>query len=304
MPTLGADNLQQINLEVAEVFGLATVSRNEKWDQVMRQKTPGRKDEKVTIVKLDNSVSNVADGGAYQPSTVKEIGAYTITQKIYKDSVTLGDFAEEFDNYGAIRQSALEKGLDYAYERDQLAADFFNNPTSTTAPYGFQVNGSSKTPLLSNTQPIGDTGLTQDNLVTGGLGYDTFFDALDLLKLQKRHNGNKAGYQAARLLYPTKKFKVAQELLYSKGTPEDANTAKNPIPGLGVIGLEWDLLTDDDNCFLMAPMMVTPSMIYFIKKNPSMRVIRNQQTGNVDYQFDMMLQAGIADYQGVVGITG
>lgn len=300
MTVLAAQNLQQVNQEVAEVFGLATVSRRESWDRIFKLKTPKRKDEKLTIIKLDNNVTETSDGGAYTPSTIKEIGEYTITQKIFKDNITLGDFAEEFDNYGAIKQAAMEKGMDYAYERDNLAAAFLNNPTSTTGPFGFVVDGANKTPLASATQPIGDTGLIQSNLVVGGFDYDKFFEGHNLLKLMKRHNNNKASYQAARFVYPTEKFKVVHETFYSSGTPKDANNSKNPIPSLNIELIEWDLLTNPNICFLMGPLATTPSFTYMVKRNPSMRVIRNQQTNNIDYQFDMMLQAGIADYQSVV----
>src|SRR3990167_10459106 len=115
MSVLADNNLKQVNREVAEVFGLALTSRDNKWPEVFTEKTPTRKDEKVTIIKLDNSVTETTDGGAFTQNNIKEIGDYTITQKIFKDAVTLGDFAEEFDNFGKIKQAALEKGLDYAY---------------------------------------------------------------------------------------------------------------------------------------------------------------------------------------------
>ena len=89
--------------------------------RVYNQGTPKRKDERFTIVKLDNFVTETSDGGAYTESAVNEIGDKTITQKIYKDQVSISDFAEEFDNYGAIKQAAMEKGADYKYKMDSMA---------------------------------------------------------------------------------------------------------------------------------------------------------------------------------------
>ena len=85
MSVLADNNLKQVNREVAEVFGLALTSRDNKWGEVFSEKTPTRKDEKTTIIKLDNSVTETTDGCAFTSNNIKELGDYTITQKIFKD---------------------------------------------------------------------------------------------------------------------------------------------------------------------------------------------------------------------------
>lgn len=304
MSVLAANNLNQVNKLVADVFGLALASRDNKWDKVFVERTPTRKDEKLTIIKLDNSVTESSDGGAFTPNNVKEIGNYTVTQKIFKDSVTLGDYAEEFDNYGRIKQAAMEKGMDYAYQMDALAVAFLNNPTSTTAPYGFIVDGSStKVPLLYATQPIGDTGSTQNNLQSGGMSKANVNSANVLLTQMKRHNGNIAGYQWKRWVVHPSELLTAWQMVNSAGEPESADRASNYLNTLGVEIVSWDLLSTSTTSFMMGSKMVTPHLVYFVKLRPSMQSIRNQQTGNVEYQFKMMLQAGVSDYQGIVGLT-
>ena len=304
MSVLADNNLKQVNREVAEVFGLALTSRDNKWGEVFSEKTPTRKDEKTTIIKLDNSVTETTDGGAFTSNNIKELGDYTITQKIFKDKISLGDFAEEFDNYGKIKQAAMEKGSDYAYQMDALAVAFLNNPTSTTAPYGFIVDGSStKTPLLYATQPIGDTGSTQNNIQTGGFTKANLNSAIVKLVQMKRHNGNIAGYNARRIVCTPTEAMAVWQVLNSVGEPETADRATNYINTLGIKPIVWDLLTTTTTSFLMGDKMVTPHLIYFIKLRPSMQSIRNQNTGNIEYQFKMMLQAGICDMQGIVGIT-
>lgn len=304
MSVLAANNLNQVNKLVADVFGLALASRDNKWDKVFTEVVPTRKDEKLTIIKLDNSVTETADGGAFTPSNIQELGNYTVTQKIYKDSVSLGDYAEEFDNYGKIKQAAMEKGMDYAYQMDALAAAFLNNPTSTTVPYGFIVDGSAtKTPLLYATQPIGDTGSTQNNLQAGGMTKSNVNSAMVLLSQMKRHNGNIAGYQWRRWVVHPSELMTAWQMVNSAGEPESADRASNYLNTLGVEVIPWDLLSTSTTSFMMGSKMVTPHFVYFVKLRPSMQSILNQQTGNREYQFRMMLMSGISDYQGVVGLT-
>jgi hypothetical protein len=289
---------------VADVFGLALASRENKWDKIFTEKVPTRKDDKLTIIKLDNSVTESSDGGAFTPSLIKELGTYTVTQKIFKDSVSLGDFAEEFDNYGKIEAAAREKGLDYSYQMDALAVAFLNNPTSTTAPYGFIVdNTSTKTPLLSATQPIGDTGSTQSNLQTGGMTKANVNLANVLLTQMKRHNGNRAGAQWKRWVVHPNELMNAWQMINSSGEPESADRASNYLNTLGVEIIPWDLLSTTTTSFLMGSKMMTPHLVYFIKLRPSMQSILNQQTGNREFQFKMMLQTGISNYEAIVGLT-
>lgn len=303
MSVLATNNLKQVNKEVCDVFSTGYKARVNTWDKVFNRKSPTRKDEITTIIKLDNNVTETTDGGGFTANDIKEIGEYTVTQKLFKDKITLGDFAEEFDNYGKIKQASREKGEDYKYHQDVLAVNFLNNPTSTTAPYGFQVDGATTTPLLSNTQPVGDTGVTQDNLVTGGLSKPNLNTSRNLLKKMKRHNGNIAGYQSRRFLHPTELTMTAWELTQSKMEPEGAENSENYISRLGIDPIEWDLLSSDNQCFLMDSLDRMPHFMYMIKVDAQIRAITNDTTGNTEYQNRMMLQAGIADYQGLVGLS-
>ena len=300
----GTNNLKQVNRTVAEVFGLALVARDNKWPLVFNEKVPTRKDEKTTIIKLDNNVTQATDGGAFTDNNILEIGDYTITQLIYKDKIALGDFAEAFDNFGKIKAAASEKGQDYSYQMDALGVAFFNNPTSTTAPYGFICDGSStKVPLLGNSQPIGNTGSTQDNYLAGGLSKPNLQEMITTLTQQKRHNGNIAGYQAARLVVPVQEWMNAWQLTQSPMEPEGAENNRNWLNTLGVQVIVWDLHTSTSTCFLMASNAVTPHFIYYIKQRPQMKIIRDQDNDSVTYQFKCMMQAGVADYEGCVGVT-
>lgn len=301
----GQNNEKQINRKVAEIFGLALIDRDNKWNKIFNEKVPTRKDEKTTIIKLDNSTTETTDGGNFTDNNIIEIGDYTVTQKIFKDKVTLGDFAEEFDNFGKIKASASEKGLDYAFQMDQLAVAFLNNETSTTAPFGFIVDGTStKVPLLGTTQPIGNTGDTQSNLLTGGLSKPNVVEAHVKMTQQERHNGNIAGYQIKRVITPVNEQQTAWELFMSPGEPEGAERNRNFLNTFGVELVTWDLLDDIDLVFCMASKMATPQFLYYIKVRPRMKVIRAQGNDNITFQWKMMLQAGVADYQGVVGIDG
>jgi len=302
MTVLALNNIEQVDKLVREVFTAGMNMRTPVFPKVFNIGTPTRLDEKYQIIKLDNTVSETVDGGAFTPSDIKEIGGKTITQKIYKDSVSIGDFAELFDNYGKIRQAAFEKGQDYMYEMDAHGADFFNNATSSASPYGFIVDGTSTaTSLISNTQPVGDTGDTQDNLVSGGLDKPQLNTAREYLRKQKRHNGNIAGYQASRLLMPVELGMTAFELTKSPIGPT-ADNRKNYINSLGIELIEWDLLTSSSMSFLMAPKGAT-RFEFLIKLRPQLRRIISQTTGTPEYQWRAVYQAGVVDYQGCVGIT-
>jgi hypothetical protein len=302
---LASNNLKQVNRTVLEVFGLGLTDRVNVWQKVMNESVPTRKDEKTTIIKLDNNFTETVDGGAFTDNDIVEIGDYTITQKLYKDKIAISDFSEEFDNYGAIKQAAGEKGFDYSYGMDELAVDFFNNPTSTTAPFGFIVDGSStKTPLLSATQPIGDTGSTQSNLLTGGLSKENANQLFISMSLQFKHNGNRAGYQLRRLLVPVNEYMKAWQIFRSPQEPEGADRNLNFMNTLNVEVVPWDLLTDTDQTFGLASPMRTRHLKYLIKRRPSLKVTFAETTENVTYKTKMMLMAGICDYQGVVGLGG
>lgn len=301
MSVLAANNLEQVNRLVVEAFSAGAILRNNVFQKVYTIQDATRKDEKYQIVKLDNSVTETTDGGSYSQSNIVEIGGKTISQLIYKDAVNIGDFAERFDNYSKIVSTAKEKGMDYSYKMDQIGVAQWNNPTSTSGVYGFIVDGTStKTSLISDTQPVGDTGATNDNYVNSAYSKSNLILARRQLVQMKRHNGNIAGYQPRMILCPTALIDQVYEDIKSPIGPTGDNN-KNYLNSLNLEPIEWDLLSSTTKCFLLASKDLLATR-YVIGYAPLMKMIRRQDTGCLEVQVEAMYACGVADYQGIVGI--
>jgi len=296
-------NLEQADLRVKEAFTSGARGYISEYEKVFIVETPERKDERFTIVKTDSAVQEVADGGAYPLQPVNEIGANTITVRVYKSAIEISDLADLFDNYGSIVKTAMTRGYHFKAKTDALCADFLNNATSTSAPYGFNVAGTTYA-LVGATQPIGDSGSTQSNRVTGNLSKDNANAAYVLMRNMKDHDGMIAAYQARRFVFPTVERMQAWQLFSSPDEPESANRNLNFLKEFNIELIEWPLLTSQTACFMMADKsdIGAKGLRLEVKEMPTMRRILNPSTGNWQYQFRMVLFPGVVDYLGVVSI--
>ena len=296
-------NLEQADLRVKEAFVGGARGYISAYEKVYIIETPERKDERFVIVKTDSGVSEVADGAAYPLQAVNEIGANTISVRVYKSAIEISDLADLFDNYGSIVKSAMTRGYHFKAKTDLLGADFLNNATSTSAPYGFNVAGTTYA-LCGATQPIGDSGTTQSNRVTGNLHKDTANQADVLLTNMKDHDGMVSTFQARRIVYPTVEGMNAYQIFQSPNEPESANRNLNYLNTFSIERIRWPLLTSSTACFLLADKsdIGAKGLRMEVKEMPTMRRIMNPATGNWQYQFRMVLFPGIVDYMGVVSI--
>lgn len=298
-----AQNLEQADKKVKEAFASGANGYLATYDKVFIIETPERYNERFTIVKTDSSVLEVADGAAYPSQRINEIGANVITQKLYKSALPISDFTEMFDNYGTIMRVAGTRGYHFKQKVDQECADFLNQATSVSGKYGINVAGS-LTALASATQPIGDSGQTQSNRVTGNLDKTTLNQARVLMRKMKDHDGMIANYQPRRLVVPSEEVMNAWQITYSKGEPESGNNNDNYIKTLGLQIIEWPLLTSTTRSFLLADKsdVGMKGLRLLVKQMPSMRRIVDTNTGNVVYQIRMALAPGVIDYLGSVMI--
>ena len=301
--TNAAQNLEQADLCVLEAFTSGARGYISQYENVFVIETPQRRDERFTIVKTDSAVQEVPDGGAYPLQAVNEIGANTISVRVYKSAIEISDLADLFDNYGSIVKTAMTRGYHFKAKTDLLSADFLNNATSTTSPYGFNVAGTTY-PLFGTTQPIGDSGLTQSNRISGNLIKDTLNQARVAMRNMKDHDGMIAAYQARRLVTPTIETMNAYQLSVSPDEPESANRNLNYLKTLGLELIEWPLLSSDTACFLLADKsdIGCKGLRLEVKEMPTMRRILNPMTGNWQYQFRQVLFPGVIDYMGAVSI--
>lgn len=300
-----AQNLSQANLKVKEVFNGGFSNYIPKWNKVFITGIPDRLDEKFTIAKIGNEVTEVADGGDAPESQVNELGENTITTKLYKAAVTAGDFSELFDNYGRVRQLISSKGYDFSYKLDELGVSFFNNATSTTTPYGININGTTY-PLVGNSQAIGDTGSTQDNRIAGSLTKATATEARVAMMMQKAHNGNIAGKQARRIVVPPSQEVTAWEIFRSPKEPASANNNDNFLSTQAMEIITWELmeLNSTTASFLLGDKSENGAygLKMMIKLNPTMQHVMDTDSGCHKWIFRMAAQPGVVDYLGVVSI--
>ena len=303
MATTANNLVSEVDKKVLESFQSGAKSYITQYEKVFDMKVPERKDEQFSILALNNAVTEVSDGGAYAKSEITDVAQNGITMKLFKESVQLSDFSTMFDNYGSIEMAAMDKGRQFVYKIDSLAAGFIDNVTSTTSPYGFTLGGTTCS-LVGDTQPIGVTGLTQDNKVTGNLTKDTLNTAYVYLKKQKGHDGNIGGYQARRLLVPQEEELNAYQITKSTGEPESANRNDNFTQTLGLDVIVWPLLTSTTGCLLLADKGYNGArgLIGVVKKMPSVKRIIAQNTGCAEYQIDMAINFGFVDYLGVVSL--
>lgn len=301
--TTASQNLEQADLKVKEAFVAGLSGYKPAYQDVFIVEEPKRRNERFTIVKTDAAVQEVADGAAFPLKQVNEIGANTISVRVYKSAIEISDLADVFDNYGTIVQSAGTDGYHFMAKTDLLCADFVNNATSTSSPYGFNVAGTTYA-LLGTAQPIGDSGATQSNRVSGNLSKDTLNTARVQMRNMKDHDGMTALFQARRLVVPTTETMNAWQLTKSPDEPESANRNLNYLNSLGISLTEWPLLTSTTGCLLLADKSNwgAKGLRLEVKERPSMKRVLNPNTGNFQYQFRMILFPGTIDYMGVQGI--
>jgi hypothetical protein len=298
-----AQNLEQADKRVLEAFGTGARGYIAMYQDVFMIEEPERRDERFVIVKTDSAVQEVTDGAAYPTQSVSELGANTISVKVFKSAIEISDLAELFDNYGKIAETAQTRGYHFKAKMDAIGADFLNNATSTSSPYGINIAGTNVA-LVGTTQPIGDSGSTQSNRITGNLDKTTLNSARVAMRKMKDHDGMIAAYQARRLVVPSEEVMNAWQISTSAGEPESANRNDNYIKTLGLQVIEWPLLSSTTGCFLLADKsnVGCKGLRYEVKEMPTMRRILNPVTGLWQYQFRMVLNAGLIDYLGCVSI--
>ena len=301
--TLASQNIEQVDLKVKEAFVGGARGYLSQYENVMIVEEPERRDERFTIVKTDSPVQQVADGGAYPTQAVNEIGANQISVNVYTSAIPIGDLAELFDNYKTIERSAMTRGYHFKSKTDALSADFFNNATSTSAPYAINIAGTNY-PLCGTTQAIGDSGLTQSNRQAGNLDKTILNAARVLTRKMKDHDQMIANFQTRRLLVPSEEVMNAWQISTSPGEPESANRNDNYLKILGLELIEWPLLTSTTACFLMGDKseVGTKGVRLEVKELPTSRRILHPDTGNWNYQFRMVLFPGVVDYLNLVSI--
>lgn len=291
--------------KIKEAFVAGVNGFRSQYENVAIIESPERRNEAFTILKTGSTVEKVQDGAAYPQQNINELGVNYISVDVFKSAIAMSDLTEVFaeKNYGKISEAAAVRGTHFRYKTDALVADFLNNGTSTSAPYAININGTNY-PLFGTTQAIGDSGATQSNRQSGNLDKTTLNSARVLLTKMKDHDGMISTFQAMRLIVPVEETMNASQICYSPNEPESANRNDNYIKSLGIKVIEWPLLTSTSASFLMAAQsnFGAKGLRLEVAELPSARRILHPDTGLWNWQWRMILAAGVVDYLGMVSI--
>jgi len=261
---------------------------------------PTRKDEIFSVHAHDGSFSAVGEGGLYPSVDILEAGTKTLSQLVYKKQLAITELMQVFDHEGKIMKEAFRIGLDAAIKIDQLQADVLNGGFATETTWDGDY-------IFSATHNIGNTGVTQSNLVSGAFTDSTLNDAIVALNRQKNHRNTPQPILPATLVVPVALRKKAVELVESPGNPEAANLNINTHKAYGIQVVAWPLLdaTSSTAWFLMGP-KAQHEFHKLMSISPEVEVRERKYTshGGEEVRLQFALQAGAADYLGAVGSLG
>jgi len=260
--------------------------------------TPQRLNEKESVVTSDGDIPQVAEGVSYPASLTRELGTVTYTSLEYKRKFGITALMEDFSNYGTTMKMMMKAGYRARYKQDSLMADVLNGAFGTTAVWDGQY-------LIDTDHDIGDTGQTQDNLLSGALSETTLNDAYVKLATMVDHENLVMPLQVAYLVVPAALHQKAYELTASPDGPETADRKKNFINTLNIKPVVWNLLdaTSTTAWFLCTEKM-WHSLTAFQKVKPSMKMYTDDDTDNMWEKVRFVQVQGATDYLGIVGSLG
>jgi len=281
---------------VLEAFNSGWRNYTPKYQFIFAEMSPERVDEKFSITASGGDIPAVAEGAAFPQVNIAEVGSKTLTQGSFKEALPITTLLQRFDNYGVVIEEAQKQGYRARLTMDRIGANVLNNAFGATTTW----DGLS---LYNNAHLVGNTGFTQDNLLTGQLADSTLNTAQILLRTMKDHNNQEMALLPRTLVVAPDFAKKAFELTESQGAPESANRNSNFFNTLGLQVVVWELLTDSDAWFLFSDKTFT-RMRYLVAIPPKVEYVRRPETGNYEYQLEFAVVAGAPDYLGTVGSQG
>ena len=260
------------------------------------RKAPERVDERFSITASGGDITSVAEGAAFPKTDIREVGTQTISQVEYKEALPITKLMKRFDNYGAVQREAEKLGRRASISIDRLGAALLNNSDDTTLTW----DGLS---LANASHLIGDTGQTQSTIVTGALNKGNLNSAIVALANQNNHNNQEDPLAARYLVVPPALAMTAWELVESPGEPESANRNRNYINKQGINVVVWEQLTDTADAFLLSD-KIFHGLCYLPAIEPTVEYVRDDNTGNYEYQMQYDVAVGVVDYRGFIKIDG
>lgn len=318
MATLPAQNTNKVDQLVTEAFFGGYFRYEPQFPKIFKVIPPKQFNAKFSIWAGIGGPTATTTAGTYTGHDITEVGSISVSQQAYKDEISIPKGYAVFEHFGEIAESLVQLGLNYQVERDDVHARIFKNAFISTGGHGITIGGTA-TPLVSDTNRIGNTGLTFDNELATALSTTQYGAAYQIFTRMVTHDNKSRPMMPALLVHTPNLHETVFQLLRSPGDPTTANRAENAWQG-HVSSLEWPILQvnnggcDDtandtlaelqDNWFLLADKMLT--RFYSMESiAPKMTIIPSSEaTGARLYQFDMQIAAVAADWIGVVGSSG
>lgn len=290
--------LSEAQLEVMKSFDAGWKGYTPRYQMVFNVETdPKRLTEKFSVRGgMSQSFVAKSDGAAYNQQNPKIVGTQTISELIFKEAVSLTKMMKKKDNYRSAMEDANRLGYLARLKMDKLGADVIGGAAASTVTWDGLF-------LADTGHLIGDTGSTQDNLITGGLSTANFESAFQNFALQKDHNGSVMSLVPKAVIFPTRnKFQI-KKILGSPMTPEDANTSMNALKDENVLLIEWPQMVTTEFEAMILSASAMHRLEYLVHYGPELTPERDPNTGNDMVQLDLSCNAGAVDYLGTYFIT-
>ena len=281
-----------------------------------------RKNYEFQLINGGAGLENIAEGANFPTTTGGEVGSKTIQVEEYARVIPMTRLGMATADAKTL-QLAQQIGRRASIKEDQIAAAVFKNGFIGTSGYGINIDGTNF-PLFGNSQAVGNTGTTQDNLLTDDLSKDSLTAATTTLMRQKDHDGQLFDIMPSKLVVAASEAHNARELIESiASTADNKNNGNvNVHQGLDLIiwaqlenagtGFEFDTNNDTqtelaDNWFLIGDRMGADNPLRFMFTIPPTFDIRDESTtanGSREYRIHMAAAARAVDYVGLVGSNG
>lgn len=268
------------------------------------KRSPERFDEKFSVTGADGAINEVSPGAAYPSVNVEELGSITASQRSYKKEIPIDFMMKRFDNYGTVLREAQKHG----YRSKQVLDGLMASVLLSTESGSFGATPWDALSLANGSHLIGNTGITQSNIVTGALSEATLNTADVTLSTQKDHGGQTMPTIGRWLVVPKALAITAYKLTQSTEGPETANRETGYINTLGIMPCPWVLLdsgTQDVatgnavDWHLIADKMFN-RLEYLVSVEPTVIYREDPNTGNGLYQIEFAGTAAASDYLGYV----
>jgi phage major head subunit gpT-like protein len=192
----------------------------------------------------------------------------------------------------------MKAGYRARYKQDDLLRAVISGGFATTTNWDGAYQ-------FSATHSIGDTGLTQSNLVSGALSETTLNTAYTNLMTMKDHENLVMPIQGSVLLVPAALAKKAWELVNSPDGSETGDRKRNYVNSLGIKVVVWPLLDAvSTTAWYMLSDKMWHTLTCYQKVAPSMKMYTDEDTDNMWEKVRFVQVQGSCDYLGTQGSTG